>query len=151
MNYRAEIMYEQYQSAPIVENEIPDFVGAVPVGLPICQSDDVDILMPINPVTGHRDGDLSRLFDPMVSTSEKELIISSLKELKASNSSKDLTDEDIIQMIPSRYMSDPVEINRYLDELKEIRDSLLTPSDPDPTPTDPTSTDPTPTDLVSQS
>lgn len=125
MNLRSSIIFNQYVSEPIKDNVIPNFVGNVAVGLPIVESEAAETLLPINPVTGYRDSDLSRLFNPLVSRTEKELIISNLQEIKSHNSTKGLSDEDILMMIPSKYISDPIEINRYLEELKGYRDALL--------------------------
>lgn len=108
-------------------------------------SDDKHIyetLCPINPLTGHRDSMLSRLFDNNVSDSEKQLILSQLAKLKGVSSPADLSDDDILSLLPSRYMSDPVEMERYrelVDQLREV-DSDSTPADPahaDPAPADP--------------
>ena len=122
---RSQILYDNYSAVYGDNYVVPDYVCNIPVGLPLVDCQASELLMPINPVTGHRDGDLSRLFNPTTPASEKELIISNLQILKCSNSSKGLTDDEILMMIPSKYISDPVEINKYLDELKGYRDSLL--------------------------
>lgn len=148
MNLRSSIIFNQYVADDSPSNIAPDFVGNVPTSMPICETESVELLSPINPVTGHRDGDLSRLFNPLVSRSEKELIISNLQELKSRNSTKGLSDDDILMMIPSKYISDPVEINRYLEEVKEYRDALLseeeTVEEPDPLPSAPSAPTPEP-------
>lgn len=128
---RSEVLYNSY-CADYGNNYVaPDYVGNIPSGLPIVDYKASELLMPINPVTGHRDGDLSRLFNPMTPASEKELIMSNLQVLKSNDSRKGLTDEDILMMIPSKYISDPVEINQYLEELKGYRDALLIKDDDD--------------------
>lgn len=105
-----------------------------------------DTLCPINPLTGHRDSMLSRLFSGNVSDTEKQLILSQLATLKGVNSPRDLSDEDLISLIPSRYMSDPVEMERYralVDELRNVGEEPVEPVDPvEPTPPTPA---PTPT------
>ena len=97
-----------------------------------------DTLCPINPITGHRDSMLSRLFSGNVSDTEKQLILSQLATLKGVNSPRDLSDEDLIALIPSRYMSDPVEMERYravVDELRNSVNSVEEPVEPvEPTP-----------------
>ncbi len=95
-----------------------------------------DTLCPINPITGHRDSMLSRLFSGNVSDTEKQLILSQLATLKGVNSPRDLSDEDLISLIPSRYMSDPVEMERYRALVDELRNSVVDPGEPvEPTPT----------------
>jgi hypothetical protein len=97
-----------------------------------------ETLCPINPLTGHRDSMLSRLFSGNVSDSEKQLILSQLVTLKGVNSPRDLSDEDLISLIPSRYMSDPVEMERYralVDELRNVGEEpvdLVEPVEPTP-------------------
>lgn len=139
---RSQILYDNYSSIYGDDYVAPAYVGNIPSGLPLVDYKASELLMPINPVTGHRDGDLSRLFNPMTSTSEKELIMSNLQLLKSNDSRKGLSDEDIMLMIPSKYISDPVEINQYLDELKGYRDALLIKDDDNeddnsPAPADP--------------
>ena len=97
-----------------------------------------DTLCPINPLTGHRDSMLSRLFSGNVSDTEKQLILSQLATLKGVNSPRDLSDEDLIALIPSRYMSDPVEMERYRAVVDELRNSVEEPIEPvEPTPPTP--------------
>lgn len=94
-----------------------------------------DTLCPINPITGHRDSMLSRLFSGNVSDTEKQLILSQLATLKGVNSPRDLSDEDLIALIPSRYMSDPVEMERYRAVVDELRNSVNSVEEPvEPTP-----------------
>ena len=97
-----------------------------------------ETLCPINPLTGHRDSMLSRLFSGNVSDTEKQLILSQLATLKGVNSPRDLSDEDLIALIPSRYMSDPVEMERYrafVDELRSVGEEPVEPVEPtSPTP-----------------
>lgn len=97
-----------------------------------------DTLCPINPITGHRDSMLSRLFSGNVSDTEKQLILSQLATLKGVNSPRDLSDEDLIALIPSRYMSDPVEMERYRAVVDELRNSVNSVEEPvEPTPPTP--------------
>ena len=98
-----------------------------------------ETLCPINPLTGHRDSMLSRLFSNDVSDSEKQLIMSHLAKLKGVSSPADLSDDDILSLLPSRYMSDPVEMERYREFVDQLRDV-----DSDPAPADPAPADPAP-------
>lgn len=102
-----------------------------------------ETLCPINPLTGHRDSMLSRLFSGNVSDTEKQLILSQLATLKGVNSPRDLSDEDLIALIPSRYMSDPVEMERYralVDELRNVGEEPVEPVEPTPPTPAPTPT-----------
>lgn len=103
-----------------------------------------DTVCPINPLTGHRDDLISRLFSGDTSDSERQLIMSQLASVKGVSSPAGLSDEDIISLIPPRYMSDPVELERYREVVDSLRKSVedLDPTDSAPTdsaPTDPAS------------
>lgn len=114
-------------------------------------SDDVHVyetLCPINPLTGHRDSMLSRLFSNDVSDSEKQLIMSQLAKLKGVSSPAELSDDDILSLLPSRYMSDPVEMERYREFVDQLRDVDSDPEPVDPAPADPAPADPAPADPV---
>lgn len=143
---RSSILRSAYK-AEVSEHTMPAFCNGVPVGMPVVDVSGVDSLMPINPVTGHRDGDLKRLFDPGVSVKEKELILSNLQVLKSADTPKGISDDDLMMMIPSRYISDPVEVEHYMQALKEYRDGIIASkedenTDPEPAPMEPA---PTPT------
>ena len=121
---------------------IPDDVCGISTQSVISEDKHIyETLCPINPLTGHRDSMLSRLFSNDVSDSEKQLILSQLAKLKGVSSPAELSDEDILSLLPSRYMSDPVEMERYrefVDQLREV--------DSDPAPADPAPADPSPAD-----
>ena len=117
-------------------------------GLSIVDGSLFDTVSPVNPVTGHRDSMLSRLFSGDVSDSEKQLILSQLAEIKGVSSPAGLSDGDILSLVPSRYMSDPVELERYravVDELRALADSSGSePAPVDPAPVEPASVEPAP-------
>lgn len=127
--------------------EIPNSVCGVSTESVISDDRHVyETLCPINPLTGHRDSMLSRLFDNDVSDSEKQLILSQLAKLKGVSSPSDLSDDDILSLIPSRYMSDPVEMERYREFVDQLRDVVSDPEPADPTPVEPAPADPAPTE-----
>lgn len=124
---------------------IPESVNGIATSSLI--GDEVNIyetLCPINPLTGHRDSMLSRLFSSDVSDSEKQLIMSQLAKLKGVSSPADLSDDDILSLLPSRYMSDPVEMERYRELVDQLREVDSDPAPADPAPADPTPADPAP-------
>ena len=87
---------------------------------------------------------LSRLFSNDVSDTEKQLIMSQLAKLKGVSSPADLSDDDILSLLPSRYMSDPVEMERYREFVDQLRDIDSDPDPVDPVPVDPAPADPAP-------
>lgn len=94
-----------------------------------------DTVSPINPLTGHRDDMISRLFAGDTSDSERQLIMSQLASVKGVSSPRGLSDEDILSLVPSRYMSDPVEMERYREFVDELRasseaEAIVSPDEP---------------------
>jgi|GEM_PF-1674785 len=102
-----------------------------------------ETVSPINPLTGHRDDMISRLFSGDTSDTERQLIMSQLATIKGVSSPRGLSDDDILSLLPSRYMSDPVEMERYrelVDELRNIGEEPVEPVEPvEPTPAAPVS------------
>lgn len=100
-----------------------------------------DTVSPINPLTGHRDDMISRLFAGDTTDTERQLIMSQLATIKGVSSPSGLSDDDILSLIPSRYMSDPIEMERYrelVDELRKVVDLENTPEPPVEPPVEPT-------------
>lgn len=92
-----------------------------------------ETVSPINPLTGHRDDMISRLFSGDTSDTERQLIMSQLSTIKGVSSPRGLSDDDILSLLPSRYMSDPVEMERYrelVDELRNIGEEPVEPVEP---------------------
>lgn len=78
--------------------------------------DEINKVLPVNPRTGHADNFITRFFQS-VSQEEKELIANFLIEKPVYNSPKQLTDDDLISLLPSRYLQEPAELDRYRDAM----------------------------------
>ena len=121
-----------------VNREIPRFVGSICVGESPVDSSISETLEPVNPITGFRDNCLTRLLMPGISVKERDFILSSLSQIKGYNSPSQLTDDDLMELLPSRNAQDPVELDRlrmFVDSVIEDGKSKKTsPTDP---PTDP--------------
>ena len=142
---RADILYQNQRAIPSVGRYIPDSVNGCITGQSIVDSSLTDTIQPINPVTGWRDDSISRLMSSNTPNVERELILKSLTKFKGYNSPKELTDNDLLEILPSRYANDPVELERF----KDFVDSLQSPDEPAPTepdPTEPAPTEPAPTE-----
>lgn len=139
---RADILYQNQRSESHISRVIPIEVNGVVTGDSIVDASLTDTIQPINPVTGWRDNAISRLMSPTTPNVERELILSSLAKHKGYNSPKELSDDDLLEILPSRYSTDPVELERFkefVDELRNVEDDETT--DPvDPTPVDPVPT-----------
>ena len=150
---RASVLYGN-QSCIVSINLYPTSVNSIPTGESIVDDSLVSIMSPVNPLTGFRDDTLTRLMSPNTPVKEREFILNNLSHLKGYDSPASLTVQDILEVLPSRYIQDPVEISRYeeyiksmLDELKQPKDdvvSLTSESDdpsPDPVPNSSQSSD----------
>ena len=116
---RADILYQNQRSESSVSREIPLEVNGLVTGESIVDASLTDTIQPINPVTGWRDN------------VERDLILSSLAKQKGYNSPKELSDDDLLEILPSRYSTDPVELERFkefVDELRNVDD--IEPTDP---------------------
>lgn len=138
---RADILYSNQRHSDIVVRDCPLDVNGMVTGVSIVDSSLTDTIQPVNPVTGWRDNAISRLMSPNTPNVERELILSSLAKQKGYNSPKELSDDDLLDILPSRYSTDPVELERFkefVDELRNVEDNE--PTDPvEPAPVDPVS------------
>lgn len=138
---RAEILYQNQRSESSVSREIPLEVNGLVTGESIVDASLTDTIQPINPVTGWRDNAISRLMSPNTPNVERDLILTSLDKQKGYNSPKELSDDDLLEILPSRYSTDPVELERFkefVDELRNVDDTE--PTDPvEPAPVEPVS------------
>ena len=73
-----------------------------------------DSLFPVNPVTGNPDNMIDKLITPGVSELEKQRILSFMQKMPKSKRNN-LSDDDLIAMLPSRY-------NSTLTDLDKVRD-----------------------------
>lgn len=73
-----------------------------------------DSLFPVNPVTGNPDNMIDKLITPGVSELEKQRILSFMQKMPTSKRNN-LSDDDLIAMLPSRY-------NSTLTDLDKVRD-----------------------------
>lgn len=62
----------------------------------------IDVVAPIDAVTGNRENPITKLLSGSVTLAEKERIMSMLQEIPAT-SRNDVSDEDLAALLPSRY------------------------------------------------
>lgn len=62
----------------------------------------IDVISPVDAVTGNRENPITKLLSGSVSLLEKERILSTLQEIPSS-SRNDMSDEDLVALLPSRY------------------------------------------------
>ena len=142
---RADILYQNQRATASSGRAVPLDVNGCVTGDSIVDSSLTETIQPINPVTGWRDNSISRLMSPNTPNVERELILKSLTKMKGYNSPKELSDDDLLEILPSRYANDPVELERF----KDFVDSLQSPDEPAPTdsaPDEPASIEPAPTE-----
>lgn len=73
-----------------------------------------DVLFPVDPVTGNPDNMVDKLLSPTVTPMEKERILSFMQMLPPSKRNN-LSDDDLMNMLPSRY-------NTTLTDIDKVRD-----------------------------
>lgn len=150
-NIRSSILYSN-QSSDVIINIYPDSVLSVPTGKSIVDDSLVSLMSPVNPLTGFRDDTLTRLMSSSTPVKEREFILNNLSHLKGYDSPSSLTVQDILEVLPSRYIQDPVEISRYEEYIKSMLDDLKQSHVEDVSPTtesDQSSSDSVPTDTDS--
>lgn len=62
----------------------------------------IDVISPVDAVTGNRENPITKLLSGSVSLLEKERILATLQEIPSS-SRNDMSDEDLVALLPSRY------------------------------------------------
>lgn len=78
----------------------------------------VNSLYPTDAVTGNRSSDITRLLTPGITAMEKDRILASLQKMPTSKRNN-LSDEDLINMLPSRYNSTLVDLDKVRDFYEE--------------------------------
>lgn len=73
-----------------------------------------DVLFPVDPVTGNPDNMVDKLLSPDVSSMEKERILSFMQKMPASKRNN-LSDKELMDMLPSRYNSTLTDIDKVRD------------------------------------
>lgn len=73
-----------------------------------------DVLFPVDPVTGNPDNMVDKLLSPDVSSMEKERILSFMQKMPASKRNN-LSDQELMDMLPSRYNSTLTDIDKVRD------------------------------------
>lgn len=102
----------------------------------------IDVVAPVNPITGTRENDVSMLLSQNISSIEKQAILSRMSQVPPSQR-HNLSDEDLLDMLPSRYNSTLVDadaVRQYFeDNILPVSDSgePIEPTEPtDPSPTE---------------
>ena len=110
------------QEQKIVVLQVP----ALPDNPSLCEEINkiADAIFPIDPVTGNPDNMVDKLISPNVSSIEKERILSFMQKMPASKRNN-LSDQELMYMLPSRYNSTLTDIDKVRDFFeKEIYTQL---------------------------
>nr|DAK99396.1 MAG TPA: hypothetical protein [Microviridae sp.] len=101
----------------------------------------IDIVAPVNPLTGTRENDVSMLLSQNISSIEKQAILARMQQVPPSQR-HDLSDEDLLDMLPSRYNSTLVDVDavrHYFEEnILSVSDSGVPVEPTEPTEPSPT-------------
>lgn len=100
------------QEQKIVVLQVP----ALPDNPSLCEEINkiADAIFPIDPVTGNPDNMVDKLISPNVSSMEKERILSFMQKMPASKRNN-LSDQELMDMLPSRYNSTLTDIDKVRD------------------------------------
>ena len=99
-------------------------------------SEIIDVVAPLNPLTGTRDNDVSMLLSQNISAIEKQAILSRMQQIPAAKR-HDLSDEDLLDMLPSRYNSTLTDVDNVRSWFEQ---NIL--SEPEPASSEPASQGP---------
>lgn len=113
--------------------EVPDFSDNLKI---------LDVTNPIDPATGFPVSDLSLFFNSSVSDDVKELISRNLQRLGAVTDTSGLSDEQLMQVLPSRYTQSFGEVKAWRDTIENFMKTdyqhyLQSVSTPAPAPANP--------------
>ena len=101
----------------------------------------IDIVAPVNPLTGTRENDVSMLLSQNISSIEKQAILARMQQVPPSQR-HDLSDEDLLDMLPSRYNTTLVDVDavrHYFEEnILSVSDSGVPVEPTEPTEPSPT-------------
>ena len=91
-------------------------VSALPDNPSLCEEINkiADAVFPVDPVTGNPDNMVDKLISPDVSSMEKERILSFMQKMPASKRNN-LSDQELMDMLPSRYNSTLTDIDKVRD------------------------------------
>ncbi|WP_448908402.1 hypothetical protein [Hoylesella shahii] len=78
----------------------------------------IDIVAPKNPITGNRENDVSMLLSQNISSIEKQAILSRMSQIPPSQR-HDLSDAELLDMLPSRYNSTFVDVDAVRQYFKD--------------------------------
>jgi hypothetical protein len=102
----------------------------------------IDVVAPVNPITRTRENDVSMLLSQNISSIEKQAILSRMQQIPPSQR-HNLSDEDLLDMLPSRYNSTLVDA----DAVRQYFEENILPDSDSGEPVEPTEpTDPSPTE-----
>ena len=82
-----------------------------------------DSLYPVDPITGDRSNDVSKLLSSSVSPLEKERILAGMQKMPAARR-HNLSDDELIKMLPSRRNSTLVDV----DEVRRVYEEEILPA-----------------------
>ena len=80
----------------------------------------LEVTNPIDPKTGFPISDLGLYFNSQVSDDVKELIARNLQRLGVTNSTQGLSDEQLISVLPSRYVQSLGEVSEWRNQLERF-------------------------------
>lgn len=115
MNRRASILYSY---ASIAVEDAPYLDG--PQSRGVYDPEHVSAVYPVNHLTGLPETDGGKIADPYLTHSEREKVMSRLSGLSEGRGTylpTSLSDAEVLELVPPRYVQDAVDVQRWRDYL----------------------------------
>lgn len=105
-------MIRSYYSS---SNSDAEFFSEGTQSVGVLDSQFMDVLYPVDPETGLVNSDLSKLFNPLLTSQERADVMGRLTKFEGLYLPDGLSDDDILSIIPPRYLQDAVDIQAWRD------------------------------------
>lgn len=131
--YRGSLLYNNQAAVDSFDDEIQKFENIDDLYLSGCiDCNESGVLYPKNPVSALPMDALKQSFQPGLTQSEVTSVLERIQILQPNaNTTKGLSDADIVELLPSRYSQDVVEVNRFRDYLDMVlRNKAVSTSEP---------------------
>lgn len=101
-----------------------------PVDLSVQANHELDVLAPVDPVTGNRPNILNKIVDETVDPLEKQRLMGSLQRIPSSSHAR-MSDADLIATTPSRYNQTLTDEQKFSEHLVNVIESGKENTSPD--------------------
>lgn len=112
--------YRSDDDLKVMSTSVPYFVDKV--DLSITANQELDVLAPVDEITGNRPNILNKIVDESVDPLEKQRLMASLQRIPSSSHGR-MSDADLIATTPSRYNQTLTDAQKFSDHLVNVIES----------------------------